>query len=85
MTARVEMYATSFCRHCMDAREFLEQKGIDYEEYTLDLMPLEKDTMIRRCGQKSVPQIFIDDQHIGGLTDLKVLDNSGKLRQLLDL
>jgi len=83
MPAKVEIYATSFCRHCMDAREFLQTKGIEYEEYLLDLMPLEKDAMIKRCGQKSVPQIFINDQHIGGLSDLKDLDNSGKLDKLL--
>jgi len=83
MTAKVEIYATSFCRHCMDAREFLQTKGIDYEEYLLDLMPLEKEAMIERCGQKSVPQIFINDQHIGGLSDLRELDSSGKLDKLL--
>lgn len=83
MTAKVEMYATSFCRHCMDAREFMQEKGIDYEEYLLDLMPLEKGTMIERCGQKSVPQIFINNHHIGGISDLKELDSSGQLDKLL--
>ena len=83
MTVKVEMYGTSSCRHCMDAREFMQAKGIDYEEYLLDLMPLDKDKMIERCGQKSVPQIFINNHHIGGLDDLKVLDSSGKLDKLL--
>jgi len=83
MTAKVEIYATSFCRHCMDAREFLQAKGIEYEEYLLDLMPLEKDAMIERCGQKPIPQIFINGQHIGGLTELRELDSSGKLDKLL--
>jgi glutaredoxin 3 len=67
----------------MDAREFMQSKGIDYEEYLLDLMPLEKDTMIQRCGQKSVPQIFINNHHIGGLSDLKLLDSNGELEKLL--
>ena len=83
MTSKVEIYGTSFCRHCVDAKEFLKAKGVDYEEYLLDLMPLEKDTMIERCGQKSIPQIFINDQHIGDFTDLKELDSSGKLDELL--
>ena len=83
MTAKVEMYATSFCRHCMDAREFLQAKGIDYDEYLLDLMPLEKDVMIKRCNQKSLPQIFINGHHVGGLSDLKILDSSGELHRLL--
>jgi glutaredoxin 3 len=83
MTAKIEMYATTSCRHCMDARDFLQAKGVEYEEYLLDLMPLDKDVMIERCGQKSIPQIFINGQHIGGLTDLKELDSSGKLDKLL--
>ena len=83
MTAKVEMYATSFCRHCVDARDFLQAKGIEYEEYLLDLMPLEKDVMIERCGQKTLPQILINGQHIGGLTDLRELDSDGKLDKLL--
>lgn len=83
MTAKVEMYASSFCRHCVDAREFLQAQAIEYEEYLIDLMPLEKDVMIKRCGQKSLPQIFINGQHIGGLTDLRELNNSDKLESLL--
>ena len=79
MTAKVEIYATSYCRHCMDARELLQAKGIEYDEYLLDLMPLEKDTMIERCGQKSVPQIFIDGVHIGGVTELRGLNDRGEL------
>jgi glutaredoxin 3 len=46
-------------------------------------MPLEKDAMIERCGQKSIPQIFINDQHIGDFADLKALDSNGKLDELL--
>ncbi len=83
MKANIEIYGTSFCRHCVDARDFLQAKGIEYEEYLIDLMPLEKDVMIERCGKKSLPQIFINDQHIGGLTELKELDNNGKLDKLL--
>ncbi len=83
MTEKVEIYATSYCRHCMDARELLQAKGIEYDEYLLDLMPLEKDTMIERCGQKSVPQIFIDGVHIGGVTELRELDDRGELDALL--
>ena len=83
MTAKVELYATSYCRHCVDARDFLQGKGVDYEEHLLDLMPLEKDVMIKRCGQKSVPQIFISGEHVGGLTDLRALESSGELDGLL--
>lgn len=68
----------------MDAREFLQARGIEYEEYLLDLMPLEKNVMIERCGKKSLPQIFINDQHIGGLSDLRALDNRGDLDKLIN-
>jgi len=83
MTARVEIYATSFCRYCVDARDLLQAKDIEYDEYLLDLMPLEKNTMIKRCGQKSVPQIFIDGVHVGGLTELVALDDRGELGVLV--
>ncbi|MEE9444589.1 MAG: glutaredoxin 3 [Cocleimonas sp.] len=83
MTVKVEIYATSYCKYCVDAREFLQEKEIEYEEFLLDLMPLEKDAMIERCGQKSVPQIFINDKHIGGLSNLRELDSTGKLDKLL--
>lgn len=84
MTAKIEIYATSYCRYCMDARELLQAKGIEYDEYLLDLMPLEKNVMIERCGQKSVPQIFIDGVHIGGLAELLVLDDRGELGKFLN-
>ena len=83
MTARVEIYATSFCRHCVATREFLDRKQIEYTEYLLDLMPLERDTMIRRCNQQSVPQIFINDRHIGGFDELLQLDSRAELDRMI--
>lgn len=52
--------------------------------YMIDLMPLEKDEMIRRCGLKYYPQIFINDEHIGGEEELLMLDHEGKLQALLN-
>jgi len=83
MTAKVEIYGTSFCRHCLAAREFLDSKQIDYTEYLIDLMPLERAEMLRRCGRKKVPQILINDLPIGGDEELMVLDASGELNRLL--
>ena len=54
MKAQVEIYGTSFCRHCLAARELLDAKQIDYTEYLIDLMPLERGEMLRRCGRKKV-------------------------------
>jgi|GEM_PF-934051 len=87
MTAKVEIYGTSFCRHCLAARALLDSKQIDYTEYLIDLMPLERDEMLRRCGRKKVPQIqiLIDNVPIGGDEDLMALDASGALDRLLKL
>jgi len=61
MAAKVEIYGTSFCRHCLAARELLDSKDIEYTEYLIDLMPLERDAMLRRCKRKKVPQILINE------------------------
>jgi len=83
LAAKVEIYGTSFCRHCLAARQLLDARQIDYTEYLIDLMPLERAEMLRRCGRKKVPQILINDQPIGGDEDLMALDASGELAQLL--
>jgi len=56
---------------------------IDYTEYLIDLMPLERNEMLRRCGRKKVPQILINSVPIGGDEDLMALDSSGELDRLL--
>ena len=83
MSAKVEIYGTSFCRHCLAARELLDSRNIEYTEYLIDLMPLEREQMLRRCGRKKVPQILIDDKPIGGDEELYALGASGELAQLL--
>lgn len=85
MSAKVEVYGTSFCRHCVAARELLDSKGVEYDDYLLDLMPLERDNMIRRCGIKKVPQVFINDVHIGDDEALIALEDAGDLDSLLAL
>jgi glutaredoxin 3 len=83
MPAKVEIYGTSFCRHCLAARQLLTSRNIEYTEYLIDLMPLERDAMLKRCGRKKVPQILINDMPIGGDEELHALDASGKLAQML--
>jgi len=83
MTSQVEIYGTSFCRHCLAARELLDSKQISYTEYLIDLMPLERGEMLRRCGRKKVPQILINNVPIGGDEDLMALDASGELDKLV--
>ncbi len=84
MVAKVEIYGTSFCRHCLAARRLLDTKQIEYTEYLIDLMPLEREQMLSRCGRKKVPQILINGEPIGGDEELHALDASGELAQLLE-
>jgi glutaredoxin 3 len=83
MPEKIEIYGTTSCNKCVNVRQFLDEKNIVYTDYMIDLMPLEKDDMIRRCGLKYYPQIFINDKHIGGEEDLLMLDYEGKLQELL--
>jgi len=85
MTAKIEIYGTSNCRKCVDVRVLLDGKNIEYSDYLIDLMPLEKDEMIRRSGLKYYPQIFINEKYIGGNEELLTLDASGELDKLLVL
>jgi len=78
--ARVEIYSTMWCPYCTRARGLLKKKGVDYIEIDIDEEPRRRDEMIRRAGGRtSVPQIFIDGEHIGGSDEMAALDRAGKL------
>ena len=82
--ARVEVYSSIFCPYCARAKALLERKGVAFE--TIDLMeqPGRRAEMIERAGGRtSVPQIFINGEHVGGCDDLHALDEAGKLDPLL--
>jgi len=83
MPAKVELYGTSNCNKCVNIREFFAKKNIEYIDYKIDLMPLEKDEMIRRTGVKYFPHVFINNKHIGGEEELLMLEFEGKLQELL--
>lgn len=85
MAVKVEIYGTSNCKKCVNVRHLLDRKQVEYIDYLIDLMPLEKDEMIRRTGLKFYPQIFINDEHVGGEEELMVLDADGDLDKLLGL
>ena len=83
--ARVEIYATMFCPFCYRAKQLLEAKGVDYEELDVTMRPgLRREMTERAAGQNSVPQIFIDDVHVGGCDELYALEAAGKLDPLLN-
>jgi glutaredoxin 3 len=78
--ALVEMYSTMWCPYCARARALLKKKGVDYSEIDIEEMPRRRDEMVRRAGGRtSVPQIFIDGEHIGGSDEMAALDRAGKL------
>jgi glutaredoxin 3 len=81
--ARVLMYTTAVCPYCVNAKKLLAQKGVDVEEIRVDQNPQLRNEMMQKSGQRTVPQIWIDDFHVGGFTDLWALDKQGKLDGLL--
>lgn len=84
MASKVEIYTWSSCPFCVRAKVLLDKKGVEYTEYCLDGDEPARAKMAQRAnGRKSVPQIFINDQHIGGCDDLFALNAKGKLDPLL--
>lgn len=81
--AKVEVYSTAQCPYCMMAKQLLERKGVAYDEIRVDTDPAKRQEMMTKSRQRTVPQIFINDQPIGGFTDLADLDRSKKLDALL--
>lgn len=82
--AKVEIYTWQTCPFCIRAKQLLDRKGVAYTEYKIDGNDEERAKMAERAGGKrSLPQIFIDDRHVGGCDDLHRLDGEGKLDQLL--
>jgi glutaredoxin 3 len=84
--AHVEIYTWSTCPFCHRAKKLLDRKGVTYIEYTIDDDEAARDAMVARGtnGQRTVPQIFIDDRHIGGSDALYRLEAKGELDRLLN-
>lgn len=82
--AKVEIYTKAFCPYCRRAKHLLDGKGADYVEYDITFDGAKRQEMIQRAnGRTTVPQVFIDQQHIGGSDDLAALDRKGGLDPLL--
>ena len=81
---RVRMYTTQVCPYCTRAKALLQQRGVtSIDEVRVDLHPEERMRMVEMTGQRTVPQIFIGDTHVGGCDDLIALDRRGGLTPLL--
>ena len=84
MSANVEVYTWSTCPFCIRAKALLAKKGVEFTEYCIDGDEAARAVMAERShGRRSVPQIFINDQHIGGCDDLYALNSANKLDALL--
>ncbi|MFW5451712.1 MAG: glutaredoxin 3 [Methylophagaceae bacterium] len=81
--AKVEIYSSSHCPYCVMAKQLLERKGIEYSEIRVDTNPAKRQEMMEKSRQRTVPQIFINNEAIGGYTDLVALDKSQQLASML--
>ena len=79
----VVMYTTGWCPYCERARKLLAAKNVGFDEINVESQPDKRAEMQTRSGRRSVPQIFIGDQHVGGCDDLHDLEEAGKLDGLL--
>lgn len=81
---RIVMYTTAVCPYCINAKRLLGSKGVtEIEEIRVDLTPHLREEMMQKTGRRTVPQIYINDRHIGGFDDLRALDLAGGLDPLL--
>lgn len=84
--ANIVMYTTATCPYCMNAERLLMGKGVkEINKIRIDLQPELRAEMMEKTGRRTVPQIYIDDRHIGGFDDLRALDMAGGLDPLLTL
>ena len=79
---RIQIYTTRWCSYCVRAKTLLDSRGIAYEEINLDDDPHFRQTVFDISGGWTVPQILIDDEPIGGYTELWRLDRDGRLAEL---
>lgn len=81
---QITIYTTAVCPYCQRAKLLLKNKGVqELKEIRIDIDPAQRDLMMQKTGRRTVPQIYIDDLHVGGFDDLAALDHEGKLDSLL--
>ncbi len=81
--AHVVIYTKASCPYCVSAKQLLDGKSVQYEEIRIDEHPDRIEEMIQKSGRRTVPQIFINGQSVGGCDDLYALQRAGELDQLL--
>jgi glutaredoxin 3 len=81
--AKIEIYTSPFCGYCARAKSLLDSKGAEYEEADVMMDDNKRAEMRSRTNRTSVPQIFINGQHVGGSDELAALEQAGKLDAML--
>jgi glutaredoxin 3 len=81
---KIVVYSGRFCGYCTAAERLLKSKNVEYELIKVDEDPAMFEHMMKISGRRTIPQIFIDDYHVGGFDDLAALNQSGKLDGLLN-
>lgn len=82
--SKIEVYSTAVCPYCVAAKNLLKSRGLEWTEMRIDTDVTAREAMLTRSGgRRSVPQIFVNDQHVGGYDDLLAADRNGKLAELL--
>jgi glutaredoxin 3 len=83
MSSNIILYSTRFCPYCIQARNLLDSKRASYTDIDVGSQPELRREMMTRSGRRTVPQIWIGEQHVGGFDDLALLERQGRLDQLL--
>lgn len=78
------MYSTGYCPYCHRAKDIFKNLGLDFDEIEVDRNPELREEMMKRSGRRTVPQIFVGDEHLGGCDDLKAAQKSGDLDSMLE-
>jgi glutaredoxin 3 len=81
MSAEVIIYTTRVCPYCVAAKRLLEQRGIAYQEIDVTADDAKRAWLVETTGRRTVPQIFIAGQPVGGFDELAALDKSGELNE----
>ncbi len=82
--ANIEIYSTTYCPYCTRAKALMDAKDLDYTEIDVTGDDAARLALVEKSGgRKTVPQIFINGQSVGGYDDLRALEESGKLDEML--
>ena len=79
----IDIYTTPICPYCIRAKRLLDEKGADYTEIDVMTNPGRRGEMMQRSGRRTVPQIFIGGEHVGGSDELYALEQAGRLDAML--